>query len=133
MSSKSYHVLILFVALCMYGFTIPSWSTLQMIQLGFFVCAFIVNFGIQLVISPMKYQAMDEELELEAEVRLISCNDRDGWSKKILDKKQQKIAALTKKIGMLESLYMVANFLTLFLCCGGSYCTLQIARNQLHH
>ncbi|XP_026452480.1 uncharacterized protein LOC113352957 isoform X1 [Papaver somniferum] len=133
MSSKSHHVLILFIALCMYGYTIPSWSNLQMIQLGFFICAFIVNFGIQLVITPMKHEAVDEELELEAEVRLISCNDGDGWSKKLRDKKRQKIIALTEKIGMLETFYMVANFLTLFLCCGGSYCTLQIARTQLHH
>ncbi|XP_026452481.1 uncharacterized protein LOC113352957 isoform X2 [Papaver somniferum] len=98
MSSKSHHVLILFIALCMYGYTIPSWSNLQMIQLGFFICAFIVNFGIQLVITPMKHEAVDEELELEAEVRLISCNDGDGWSKKLRDKKRQKIIALTEKI-----------------------------------
>ncbi|KAI3847331.1 hypothetical protein MKW92_007610 [Papaver armeniacum] len=133
MSSKSYHVLTLFIALCLYGFTIPLWSNLQMIQLGFFLCAFIVNIGIQLVITPMKHGAMDEEHELEAEIRLISCNDGDGWSMELRDKKRQKIIALTKNIGMLETFYMVANFLTLFLCCGGSYCTLQIARNQLHH
>ncbi|KAI3991253.1 hypothetical protein MKX01_022474 [Papaver californicum] len=86
---SSYDVCFLFIAFCMYASSIKSWSTLDKIQLGFFLCGFIVNFCIQFIINPKKYRAMDEEVELEAEVRLILHNDRDGWSKKLIDKKKQ--------------------------------------------
>ncbi|RZC64036.1 hypothetical protein C5167_025812 [Papaver somniferum] len=42
-----------------------------------------------------------ESNELEAEILDILEHDRDGWSRKLIEKKKQKIAALDKKIAMI--------------------------------
>lgn len=72
---------------------------------------------------------MDERNELAVEVSAIYWNDRDGWSKKMIEKKREKIAALDKKIDRLQNWYMVFHFLSLFLSYGGLCIALLIAKN----
>ncbi|XP_026446215.1 uncharacterized protein LOC113346878 isoform X2 [Papaver somniferum] len=80
----------------------PSWSTQDKIQLGFFVFGIILNLRNQFIIRPKKYEAEDEKYDLEAEMFKILGNDTTGWSKKLIEKKKRKIAALRKKIGTLQ-------------------------------
>ncbi|KAI3903742.1 hypothetical protein MKW92_030595 [Papaver armeniacum] len=81
--------------------------TLVNMMLGFFLCITILTLWMFFSIIPNKYEARMERHELEAEISEIRRNDRDGWSKKLLEKKKLKLAALEKKIGRLESLYWV--------------------------
>ncbi|RZC88121.1 hypothetical protein C5167_015919 [Papaver somniferum] len=87
--------------ICLYIFVSshpPSWSTQDKIQLGFFVFGIILNLCNQFIIRPKKYEAVDEKYDLEAEMFKILGNDTTGWSKKLVEKKKHKIAALRKKI-----------------------------------
>ncbi|XP_026460220.1 uncharacterized protein LOC113361055 [Papaver somniferum] len=96
----------------------PPWATPNTLGLVFYAINLILSLCMPFVISPNKYQAMDERDELEAEVSEIKWNDRDGWSRKLIEKKKQKIAALEKKIVRLQNWYSVANFLSMFLFLG---------------
>ncbi|KAI3861896.1 hypothetical protein MKW92_016359 [Papaver armeniacum] len=104
--------------------------TLGNIALGFFLCLAILSLWIVFIIIPNKSEARVERYELEAEISDIRRNDRDGWSKKLIEKKKLKIAALEKKIGMLENLYWVAHFLCMFLNFGMFCIALQVNINR---
>ncbi|MCL7049717.1 hypothetical protein MKW94_006863 [Papaver nudicaule] len=123
--------LIQLVAVCVL-IVYNSWSTLGKIQLGFFLCAFVLNLCISLIINPKKYEAFDERLELEGEVWEIRRNDRDGWSKKLVEKKKQEIAALEKKYGMLETLYGVSYHLFMLLLLGTCFINVLVQSNKLY-
>ncbi|KAI3861893.1 hypothetical protein MKW92_016356 [Papaver armeniacum] len=105
--------------------------TLVNMMLGFFLCITILTLWMFFSIIPNKYEARMERHELEAEISEIRRNDRDGWSKKLLEKKKLKLAALEKKIGRLESLYWVIHFLSMFLFLGEFCIALQITINRL--
>ncbi|MCL7048198.1 hypothetical protein MKW94_012024 [Papaver nudicaule] len=92
-----------------------NWS----IQQGFFICGLILSLYISLIIHPKRNETIEEQHELEAEVREIRRNDRVGWSRELVEKKEGEIAALEKKYGMLEISYMVSSFLSMLLICGG--------------
>lgn len=109
----------------------PPWLTVVTIPIGFCLINILVNLWISYIINPNKNQAIDERTELEAQVRKIRWNE-DGWSKKMIEKKEQKIAALEKKIDRLQNWYWVANFLSLFLSYGGMFIAFQIAMNRLN-
>ncbi|KAI3875072.1 hypothetical protein MKW98_019645 [Papaver atlanticum] len=104
----------------------PPWVTPNTLGLVFYVTNLILSLCIPFVISPNKHQARDERDELEAEVSEIKWNDRDGWSRKLIEKKKQKIAALEKKIDRLQNWYSVANFLSMFLFFG-MFCVVSIS------
>ncbi|XP_026388653.1 uncharacterized protein LOC113283562 isoform X2 [Papaver somniferum] len=80
----------------------PPWLTVVTIPIGFCLINILVNLWISYIINPNKNQAIDERTELEAQVRKIRWNE-DGWSKKMIEKKEQKIAALEKKIDRLQN------------------------------
>ncbi|KAI3875074.1 hypothetical protein MKW98_019647 [Papaver atlanticum] len=105
--------------------------TLVNIMLGFFLCIIFLSLWMFFSIIPNKYEARMERHELEAEISEIRRNDRDGWSKKLIEKKKLKLAALEKKIGRLESLYWVIHFLSMFLFFGEFCIALQITINRL--
>ncbi|KAI3868250.1 hypothetical protein MKX03_000161 [Papaver bracteatum] len=106
-----------------------SGVTLFTIPIGIFLINVILNLWISYIISPNKNEAIDERNELATEVSAIYWNDRDGWSKKLIEKKREKIAALDKKIDRLQNWYMVFHFLSLFLSYGGLCTALLIAKN----
>ncbi|KAI3916228.1 hypothetical protein MKW98_004669 [Papaver atlanticum] len=130
---SSYDAYLQFI--CLYIFVSshpPSWSTQDKIQLGFFVFGIILNLCNQFIIRPKKDEAEDEKYDLEAEMFKILGNDTTGWSKKLIEKKERKIAALTKKIGTLRIWYWVTHYLSLLSSFGACLITLQIARTRLH-
>ncbi|KAI3861890.1 hypothetical protein MKW92_016353 [Papaver armeniacum] len=109
----------------------PPWVTLINIAMGFFLTNVLVNLWICFIISPNKYQAIDEKTELEDEVSEIKWKDRDGWSRKLIEKKNQKIAALEKKIDRLQNWYWVTHFFSMFLSYGSLLIAFQIAMNHI--
>ncbi|KAI3913019.1 hypothetical protein MKW92_040039 [Papaver armeniacum] len=107
----------------------PPWVTLINIAMGFFLTNVLVNLWIYL--SKQIPGAIDEKTELEDEVSEIKWKDRDGWSRKLIEKKNQKIAALEKKIDRLQNWYWVTHFFSMFLSYGSLLIAFQIAMNHI--
>ncbi|KAI3861892.1 hypothetical protein MKW92_030596 [Papaver armeniacum] len=106
----------------------PSWVTLNSIALGFCLCTFLLSLSLHFVVCPYKSQMRREIIELDSEMLEIVGHDRDGWSRKLIERKRLKIAALNKKLGTIEN---VIHYLSMFLCLGGGYVCLQMGMNRL--
>ncbi|KAI3875073.1 hypothetical protein MKW98_019646 [Papaver atlanticum] len=109
----------------------PPWVTLSSIALGFGLCLLLLSFSMLFVFLPYRSEVRVERNELDAEILDILEHDRDGWSRKLIERKKLKIAALDKKIGTLQNVYLVIHYLSMFLSFGGMYVVLQMGMNNL--